>query len=75
MDRPNNRTYTYKDDKWASKELFYNALLNEGLASVIFDEIKTAKAQGVKVVAIEEEVPADKMWAEVGEIIPEKEEE
>ena len=73
VERPNNRTYTYKDEKWASKELFYNALLNEGLASMILNEVKVAKAQGVKVTAIEEEASAEEMWAEVSELIPEEE--
>jgi len=75
VERPNNRTYTYKDEKWASKEAFYNALLNEGLASAMFDEVKNAKAQGAKPMAVEEEASGEQMWAEVSELIPENEEE
>jgi len=65
IERPNNRTYVYKEEKWTSKEIFYNALLNEQLAFEIFEEVRKAKLQGTKPVVIEEEVVNEQIWAEV----------
>lgn len=73
--KPNNRTYVYGEDKWNSKEQFHTALLNQALATTLLEDIKQAKANGVKPAAIEEEASGEDMWAEVSELIPEEEEE
>jgi recombination protein RecA len=75
VDRPNNRTYVYKDDKWTSKEQFHTALLNPALTDIILEDVKKAKANGVRPAVIEEEAAGNGMWAEVNELIPEEEEE
>lgn len=74
VQRPNNRTYVYGDEKWTSKEQYHTALMNDGLAAAILDDIRRGKAQGVRPVAVEEEADAEGMWAEVNELIPEEEE-
>lgn len=48
VERPNNRTYTYGEEKWVSKDSFYDALLDEKLASKIFKDVVASKEAGVE---------------------------
>lgn len=55
VERPNNRTYIYGDNKWTSRDNFFEALEDENLNIKLLAEIKEAKMKGIKVNRIKEE--------------------
>lgn len=62
VSRPNNRTYVYKDFRWAGKDIYLDAIKdslsgteNAGLAETMLKEIKEAKTNGFTPAVLEEE--------------------
>lgn len=53
--RPNNRSYTYKDQKWTSKEHFSTAFSTEKEKATLLQEIKEAKLVGKTATKIKED--------------------
>jgi len=47
--RPNNRTYTYGEEKWTSKDDFHSAMLKDELSSQILLDVKKAKEEGFEI--------------------------
>lgn len=45
VERPNNRTYVYKDQKWTSKDDFATAFLTPEEQNTLLEEIKVAKIE------------------------------
>lgn len=48
IERPNNRTYTYGEQKWTSKEEVESALLDENLARKVLEAIKKTRLENAK---------------------------
>jgi len=48
VERPNNRTYVYGDNKWTSRDSFFDALEIKELADKLLLEVKSAKEKGIK---------------------------
>jgi recombination protein RecA len=59
VNRPNNRTYEYSEDKWVGKDNFYSALENTAIADKILKDIIAAKESGVEFDAKETEESED----------------
>jgi recombination protein RecA len=49
VERPNNRTYTYGDHKWTSKDQFINGFASVADVETVLTQVKEAKEKGVVV--------------------------